>query len=523
MSLLDHFPLPNPRKSQVAVLEEIEKAYGDGYKFVIVEAPVGSGKSPIALTVAKWQGQAHILTPRKSLQDQYYNDFKDDIVLMKGRSSYFCTFSDEGGGFHSKVINWVESGSCPTPTPEFTNCSDAPCKNRDDILKACTVARDRTCPYKRAIEIAEENDIIVHNFHSFLYQFHFALRFSHRPILIIDEAHEVEGILRGFGTSKFILPRIIQVADAPDYTKLKLSYWVGYFSENVNVPKGPARKEQYLSTLASFKEMAELNPGDFVVKTSVNALSKTTTFEFIPAYVGNAASMLLFSCADKVLLMSGTIYNKEVYCRSLGISPDDAYFIRTSSSFPVSSRPIYAKQEYLVDTSHSKWEENKEEMINKLKLILSKFPDVKGLIHVPSYKAAKEIKDAMKEARLHTHEPHNFAHELEKFFASKGNGVFVSPTCQQGVDFKGDRARFQVILRVPYLNTGEPFSEHKVKTDFPWYNHQALVIFGQQIGRINRSEDDFGVTILMDERFIKFLSRNNKVLPKWLKDSIIYK
>ena len=101
--------------------------------------------------------------------------------------------------------------------------------------------------------------------------------------------------------------------------------------------------------------------------------------------------------------------------------------------------------------------------------------------------------------------------------------MFLSPICGQGVDFKYDRARFQIILRVPYENTGDAFNNHKVKNDYQWYNYQALIKFGQQIGRVNRAPDDFGVTVLMDERFNKFISRNKNVLPKWVLDSIIYK
>jgi ATP-dependent DNA helicase DinG len=122
------------------------------------------------------------------------------------------------------------------------------------------------------------------------------------------------------------------------------------------------------------------------------------------------------------------------------------------------------------------------------------------------------------------HDKDNFHEMLSKFYSSESsNKVFLSPICQQGVDFKYDRARFQIVIRVPYPNTSDPFVEHKVKNDFQWYNYEALVAFGQQVGRVNRSDDDFGATILLDERFGKFISKNKSVLPKWLTDAIIYK
>ena len=218
--------------------------------------------------------------------------------------------------------------------------------------------------------------------------------------------------------------------------------------------------------------------------------------------------------------MSGTIYDKAMFCRDRGINQESAYFIRIGSTFPLASRPIIMKQDYMVDTSHKMWAENLPEIVTKLKKILEVFKDVKGLVHVPSYRAAFDLMQAMREPRLVTHAPEDSASRLQEFYASAGNQVYVSPTCQEGVDFKNDRARFQVILRIPYMNAGDEFIAMKLKTDFAWYNYQALITFGQQTGRINRSEKDFGVTILMDSRFPKFIGKNKSRLPKWFRDSI---
>jgi Rad3-related DNA helicase len=119
-----------------------------------------------------------------------------------------------------------------------------------------------------------------------------------------------------------------------------------------------------------------------------------------------------------------------------------------------------------------------------------------------------------------THSPDDSQQRLTEFYAMTGNQVYVSPTCQEGVDFKFDRARFQIITRIPYMNAGDEFIKMKMNKDFSWYNYQAMITFGQQTGRINRSEKDFGVTILMDERFPKFIRKNKAKFPKWMLDSI---
>jgi Rad3-related DNA helicase len=180
------------------------------------------------------------------------------------------------------------------------------------------------------------------------------------------------------------------------------------------------------------------------------------------------------------------------------------------------------KPKLMVDTSHKNWDTNFPVMIDKIQEVCEAYPDVKGLIHTPSYRASKEIYDYLKEeGRVLYHDKDDFLSTLEVFYKEKDPFILLSPVCQQGVDFKDDRARFQIILRVPYLNTSDNFVEYQAQNNFPWYNYQALVLFGQQIGRVVRSPEDYGDTILLDSRFPTFVSRNKGQLPKWLMDAII--
>lgn len=522
--ILSFFPLKEPRSTQTAVLQEIEKAYSAGNRFVILEAPVGSGKSAIAITLARYFGKSHIITPRKSLQNQYYGDFSEHVVLMKGRAAYPCTM-DATPLTYNKVIKLIKEGSVAAPERSEANCADAPCIEDKDLLKWCTGVRD--CPYHVAIETAQYSPNIIHNLHSFIFQTAFTGKFVKRNAMIIDEAHEIEAMIREFISKVFSLPKTFKEEELSDFKTI--DEWCDWLLEDPNINLfsntiiGKAKesaREIYKNKVAVLKSYADSYSKNFVVVKDIDLIRKFTKFKFIPESIGNAAHNLLFSYGDKVLLMSGTIYNKEVFCKNLGINSEQAYFMRLGSSFPAISRPIYMKPEYMVDTSHAKWEENFTKLIEILKTVLAKFPDVRGLLHVPSYNAGTQIAHALKDKRLVTHDRDDFVRQLERFFKDSGNKVFVSPVCQQGVDFKDDRARFQIIVRIPYLNTNDPFIKKKVETDFPWYNYNSLVLFGQQIGRINRSEQDFGATILVDERFKKFISKNRKAIPKWVQDAI---
>ena len=44
-------------------------------RVLVVEAPPGVGKSHVAMALARWSGDAYLLTSQKLLQDQYEREF----------------------------------------------------------------------------------------------------------------------------------------------------------------------------------------------------------------------------------------------------------------------------------------------------------------------------------------------------------------------------------------------------------------------------------------------------------------
>jgi Rad3-related DNA helicase len=532
MSIIKQFPLEKARGSQVAVLNAIEKAFAEGYVNVLLEAPVGSGKSAIAVAAAKFYGEAHVLTPRKSLQDQYVDDFgQEELVMMKGRGSYPCTV-EASPAEYKRVIKIIHEGGTLRMSPGTESCAVGPCLASKEVLTACTEEGHGPCPYHVALNTAQNVKTVVHNLHSFIFQAYFANRFERRKLLVIDECHEIENTIRSFAERKIKLPCVVTDESLEETEEFKtLEDWVpwflkytGQFTDANGSTTKPSDRTVYLNTIKSLQLLSDKFGEKFVPSVTKEPAYNRTLFSFTPERVGDLVNAFLLNFGEKRLLMSGTIYNKSQFCSDNGLNPDQTCFIRTGSTFPKETRPIYLKKDYMVDTSHANWDANFKEMIEKIESIMDIFDDVKGLIHTPSYEASRTIYEALAHTdRMIHHSKDDLQIKLADFYASTDPQVFLSPVCQQGVDFKYDRARFQIVLRVPYANTSDMFNAYKVKNDYNWYNYQALKIFGQQIGRINRAPDDFGVTILMDERFGKFISRNRNTLPKWLTDSIIYK
>jgi ATP-dependent DNA helicase DinG len=89
-----NFPFQTLRERQSYVLNEIASAFDSGYKYIILEAPTGFGKSPVAIAVALTLGSSYICTSTKDLQTQYARDFPF-VRIAKGKNNFPCLVKDD--------------------------------------------------------------------------------------------------------------------------------------------------------------------------------------------------------------------------------------------------------------------------------------------------------------------------------------------------------------------------------------------------------------------------------------------
>jgi Rad3-related DNA helicase len=82
------------RERQSYVLNEIANALASGYKYILLEAPTGFGKSPVAIAVGRTLGTSYICTSTKDLQTQYARDFPF-VKLAKGKNNFSCEVKDD--------------------------------------------------------------------------------------------------------------------------------------------------------------------------------------------------------------------------------------------------------------------------------------------------------------------------------------------------------------------------------------------------------------------------------------------
>lgn len=91
-------------KSQQDVVDETLSEIKKGTKIIFIHGVCGSGKSAIALNIAKELGRASIVVPIKNLQRQYENDYMHDKYVLKnngqklkismitGRNNHICPY-----------------------------------------------------------------------------------------------------------------------------------------------------------------------------------------------------------------------------------------------------------------------------------------------------------------------------------------------------------------------------------------------------------------------------------------------
>ncbi len=91
-------------KTQEDTVKEVIQAIEEGNKTIFIKGMCGTGKSAIALNIAKILGKSSVVVPGKNLQNQYKKDYEGDKYLLKdnkenlkisvitGRNNHECKF-----------------------------------------------------------------------------------------------------------------------------------------------------------------------------------------------------------------------------------------------------------------------------------------------------------------------------------------------------------------------------------------------------------------------------------------------
>ena len=224
----------------------------------------------------------------------------------------------------------------------------------------------------------------------------------------------------------------------------------------------------------------------------------------------------LWKTFDHIILSSATLFDVPSYLEDLGLSGYRWKQIDVSAPFNPENGPIFnASNLYL---SMKNFDSTIDGVAKRVDEILDDHRHERGIIHCFSEKYRKAIYERTKNReRMVLHDSFNRQEVLKNFTANVAEGdnsVLLSVNMGEGVDLKDDIARFQIIVKCPFLPMGDPWIALHKERSGKWYRNQAIIELMQMSGRIVRSKEDFGFTYIIDANAWNLLQNSRKELQE---------
>ena len=275
---------------------------------------------------------------------------------------------------------------------------------------------------------------------------------------------------------------------------------------------------RYRKKIEIFLKEYKENPNNWVLESNWNDKLRQRELSLEPIWAFDYLDKYVFSQYDMVFLMSGTILDKNLFCQLNGLEVSKAVYYSIGSPFPLKNRPIFYMP--IGKMSFKSKEDTFKNYIPYIKKLLDKYKNKKGVIHTNSFELAKWIQDSIKDPRLIFHDSSNKDEMLKMHFESDEPTVIVSPSMDTGVSFDNDKARFQIIAKVPYPSLGSQKNKMRQSNNPDWYSWKTVSGLVQMTGRPVRSNTDYADTIIIDGGFGDVIKHSSHFLPDWIQDAI---
>ncbi len=520
------------RDYQIALLKEIINAFKVA-DVVILEAPTGWGKSVLAKALCNYYGLGYISSAEKILQDQYAEMYPE-LPCLKGKSNYWC---EEIGG----------------------SAAEAPCQ----VGMGCRV---RHCEYREIMAKIKLNDTdaIVNHVLMLL-----SKKLPEKNISIFDESHTLESVITTALTividNKFqkSLNKCLELCEdkkgsiayqevsfaleAVNYILHRLSnsgMREGFFEVEpivLNEVKGLIDEvyEHIGIALQDASRICEAAPNmrhcrlklkltnmtyvytscmmcdpiyDIIID-KVNGVRRYHISAMPYTIKGILQSQMIK--ADRMLVMSATIGDPEIFADIHGIKKYK--FIPAKSRFSTLRRPLcvrphdYISSKVMLDDDRI--DRYLTNVTKDIEVLFHRFGN--GVVHAGTYRMAGLILPYIERlnVNLHYHTDASDREEVVNNFIEQG-GILLTASVYQGIDFKDELARWQIILKVPYMSMTTNYVRKKM-SEGKWYQYNTAIKIAQAYGRAVRHKKDYAVTVVTDGTIDKIID----LLPKYVQEA----
>lgn len=540
---LESFPADEPRQYQGEVIEAALEKFEEGKDVVAIDAPPGFGKSMVNYTVMKeLEGGGFYATPLKALQEQLVDDdfFGDDIVEIMGRNNYPCIHPEEQDG---------------------TTVDEAICQRKADF--DCSIKSD--CEYYGQKAMARAAEITVVNLSYLMAEGQIDPQargsFGNRGSIVIDECQGLPSWALSFVGATFskftIADTVLEQVQLPgeeagnDIDKfvewvvkeLKpvVSNEINGLASRAELTKKQSKTLEQLKRLdtkvsrllGDYEDHAWTADYSYEIRKNQPNYKK---IECKPVKVGRFLEDLTWNRGDKIILSSATI-PKGDWFSEIGLEDRDIARIPVPSTFPIENRPIIT--EYAVGKMTKG---NREENMPSAVKMIKQFADhheSKGIVHCRGYNYVKMFKRACTNHGYDDWYRNNVAvqdrsrrEESLEEWKEGDEQLFLSVNMAEGIDLKGGKFGWQVLLKTLYPYMGdkrvqkrkEIAEEEGRESDFwDWYNGKAVNQIEQAYGRAVRSEDDEAVFYILDQSAIGLIKMNAELFHEWFLNGLDFK
>ncbi len=474
--MLEFFPHnKTPRPCQVDAAEQLVKVWPNA-EVIVLRAPTGAGKLALGMMVGKYavsQGMtAAYIVPDGNLQQQAEAEYPE-VASVWGGFDYRCVKHP------ANKCGQVRKLKC------FKDC-------------------EKVCPHKLAVDSAKVGLRIMH------YATYLGTRkmVGYPDVLIADEAHrlgpfhqDAGGVALWHHEHKWP-DTLVSHADVVN--------WIDTRGENAPGPAGLRKKAHALL----------VGKGDVWVQSGLESYRnrEERCLRVRPLTVRGSTWPMWPSRVKKIVLLSATINSKTVYELGMGKGRREAY-IDVASPIPAAARPVFILP--WVYVSMKSRELSIRETAEYILEAARHHEGLAGLVHA-TYSDALEYRRYLTSDRFMWHDHTNKSSVYQEFLrtGARQGRILVGSGLHEGVDLKGDLARWQVLTKLPTPDLGNPAVALKAERDPEWYDSETVMAFTQACGRVCRGPTDYGITYLFDMKIIRLYEERKYMFPSWLREAM---
>lgn len=515
-----------PRGNQIDIVETVLTQFIDeGKRNVVLNAGTGIGKSVIGAVVSDvlniYAGEEELASViamgTNILAQQYTESFsklgKNKYFQIKGASNYACAF--------------MEAQPMP-PTRTADGCVRK--KMHDtEIERYC-----RGCEYHESKFLTNKTDNLITNYAYFFIANLTSGHLKPRNLHIFDEAHTLNDAFCSFTeisiSVKHIDHYIKELQDTNGKCERQIDQLVqfrqrlvsktiddaNYFEALESLRIIYANLSTTLSTLATQLEKVDLVKSVKYDKMGgkyknlagkISDLTKNEYEHVFDSLIENTISIKTIFVSDMMesmltkynLFMSATITENFAY-DTLNLKREQTAFIQLPAVFPRENKPIFFLGKSALNYTSLQNPDVIYNLKTQVKSIVEFHKDQKGLVLVPSFYLGSQVVSSIgRSTRIFEHKSGvNLPQLVDEFKNYTGSAVLVSPSIFEGLDFKNDDSRYQIIVKSPFASLADKRIKY-ISDKYPdIYKETTLLKILQGIGRSVRTPEDFACTYMLD-------------------------